>query len=340
MSTFKSVVSPSGFLPLLHVVKRAIRIIPLLYLMLFAVSAPAAAAQAPLQVGINLWVGWMPWWIVEQKGLLKAHNVNAKLRFFGVQSESMNALASGHLDACSLATNDVISVNKAKAATSIVLLNDESSGADMMIARGIKSGKDLSGQKIAVEVGGVSHFFLSKILEKNGLTEKNVVLANMSAADAGAAFIAKRVNVAVTWEPYASQAIKSGGVALFTSKDTPNAIVDVLAVRNEVIKQRPEDVKQLIQVWFEALKFIKTNPDEAFAIMAKASDVSVPEFMEMWRGVKIYTLNDNLAAFGSAAKPGPYYKTVDDMSTFMVKQKLIEHPVSSRSMLNPNFLNQ
>lgn len=338
MNIFRRTIPIFSSLSLLHAIKRMIRIIPFIYLLLFAASPPAIAAQAPLQVGINLWVGWMPWWIVEQKGMLKAHNVNAKLRFFGVQSESMIALAAGNLDACSLATNDVISVNKAKSATSIVLLNDESSGADMMITRGIKSGKDLSGQKVAVEVGGVSHYFLSKILEKNGLTEKNIVLANMSAADAGAAIIAKRVNVAVTWEPYASQAIKSGGVALFTSKDTPNAIVDVLAVRNEVIKQRPADVKQLINVWFEALKFIKTNPEEAFAIMAKASDVTVPEFMEMWRGVKIYTLNDNLAAFGSTAQPGPYYKTVDDMSAFMVKQKLIEQPVSSKSMLNSSLL--
>lgn len=302
-------------------------------------SMPARAGSAPLQIGVNLWVGWMPWWIVEQKGLLKLHHVNAKLKFFGVQSESMNALAAGHLDACSLATNDVISINKVKPIASIVLLNDESSGADMLITRGIQSGKELKGQKIAVEMGGVSHFFLSKILEKNGLNEKDVVLTNMTAADAGSAFVAKRINAAVTWEPYGSQAIKSGGVALFTSKATPNAIVDVLAFRNEVIGKRPEDVRKLIQVWFEAMKFIETNPDEAFAIMAKASSVTVPEFKEMWRGVKMYTHKDNLEAFGSVAQPGPYFKTVDDMSTFMMKQKLIDRPVSAISMLDARFLN-
>lgn len=339
MNAIRTLSGVLRYLPLSLKMKRAIRIIPLFMTLIVAAASPVQAAQAPLQVGVNLWVGWMPWWIVEQKGLLEKHKVNAKLKFFGVQSESMNALAAGHLDACSLATNDVISINREKSVASIVLLNDESSGADMLITRGIKSGKELAGQKIAVEMGGVSHFFLAKILEKNGLTEKDVILTNMAAADAGAAFIAKGINAAVTWEPYASQAIKSGGTALFTSKDTPNMIVDVLAVRNEVMKQRPDDVKKLIEVWFEALKFVETNPDEAFEIMAKASDVSVPEFKEMWRGVKMYTLKDNLAAFGSSAQPGPYYKTVDDMSGFMVKQKLIERPVGSRSMLNANFLN-
>lgn len=302
-------------------------------------SMPVQAAPAPLQVGVNMWVGWMPWWIVEQKGLLKKQHVNAKLKFFGVQSDSMNALAAGHLDACSLATNDVISVNRVSKVASIVLLNDESSGADLLVTRGIKSGKELKGQKIAVELGGVSHFFLTKVLEKNGLSEKDVVLVNMTAADAGSAFVAKRINAAVTWEPYGSQALKSGGVALFTSKATPNAIVDVLAFRNEVINQRPEDVKKLVQVWFEAMKFIETNPDEAFAIMAKASSVTVPEFKEMWRGVKMYTLRENIEAFGSSAQPGPYFRTVDDMSTFMVKQKLIDRPVSAKGMLDARFLN-
>lgn len=301
-----------------------------------ALPQAVAATAKPLEVGINVWVGWMPWWIVEQKGLLKKHGANVRLKFFGVQSESMAALASNHLDACALATNDVISVNRAKAHSSIVLLNDESSGADMLIARGLKSGSELKGRKIAVEMGGVSHFFLSKLLEKSGLSERDVTLTNMTAADAGAAFIARGVDVAVTWEPYASQAIKAGGTALLTSKDTPNLIVDVLAVRNPVLKTRREDLVRLVAAWFDALDYVRTNPEDAFRIMAKASDVSVEELRGMWSGVKMYSREDNLAAFGTG--DGPYYATVDGMSAFMVRQKLLSRPVSAKSMLDSSLL--
>jgi NitT/TauT family transport system substrate-binding protein len=302
------------------------------------VSMPARAAEAPLKVGVNLWVGWMPWWIVKEKGLLKKHGANAELVFFGVQSDSMTALAAGHLDACSLATNDVVSINANGILTKIVLLNDESYGADMLVARGIKDVKDLAGKKVALEIGGVSNFFLDTVLAKNGMSEKDVELLNMSASDAGSAFLAKTVDAAVTWEPYASQAIKGGGIALATSRDTPDAIVDVLAASDAAVQKRADDLKRVIDAWFEALDYVESNPDDAYSIMAKASDVSVEEFKTMWEGVRMYTRKSTLAAMGTPSAKGPYYKTVSDMSAFMMQQKLIEKPVDPAAIIDASLL--
>ena len=306
---------------------------------LFAQQSPSyASSKDPLKVGVNIWVGWMPWWIVKEKGLLEKNHANAKLVFFGVQANSTTALASGHLDACSLATNDIVSIAAKGVGTKIVLLNDESYGADMLVTRNIDSVKDLKGKKIALEVGGVSNFFLNTVLEKNGVSPKDVQLLNMGAADAGSAFLAKTVDAAVTWEPYGSQAIKSGGKFLATSKDTPNAIVDVLAVSDETAKNRGEDVKRVLNAWFDALDYIKTHPDDAYKIMAKASDVSVKEFKEMWEGVRMYSREDNVAALGTPSKQGPYYKTVSDMNKFMLEQKLISESVTSSSVIDSSFV--
>lgn len=301
-------------------------------------TMPAHAAQPPLKVGVNLWVGWMPWWIVKEKDLLKKNGANAELVFFGVQSDSMTALAAGHLDACSLATNDVVTINANGIPTRIVLLNDESYGADMLITRDVKDVKDLAGKKVALEIGGVSNFFLDTVLSKHGMAEKDVELLNMSAADAGSAFLAKTVDAAVTWEPYASQAVKGGGIALATSRDTPDAIVDVLAASSSATEQRAEDLKRVIDAWFEALDYIDSHPDDAFKIMAKASDVSIEEFMTMWEGVRMYSRQATRAAMGTPSARGPYYGTVTDMSKFMVLQKLITKAVDPTRIIDASFL--
>jgi NitT/TauT family transport system substrate-binding protein len=301
-------------------------------------ATQSAPNEKPLKVGINTWVGWMPWWIVKEKDLLKKHGVNAELKFFSAQGDSAQALAAGQIDACCLSTNDILSINKDGPSTTIVLMNDESSGADQIIARGINNGAELKGQKIAVELGGVSHFFLSQILKKNGLTESDVTLTNMTAADAGAAIVSKAINVGVTWEPFASKAVASGGKVLFSSKDTPNTIVDILGVRTPLITKRSADLQKLVDVWFAALAYVEKNPDDAFKIMAKASEVSVPEFKEMWAGVKMYSAADNKAAFGSAKKPGPFHATVADMAEFMVGQKLVEKTIAPAQMLDPRFI--
>ena len=308
----------------------------LLLALLTLCSLPAAqAADAPLRIGVPVWVGWMPWWVAQERGLFKRRGVNVELRNFAVQGDAVAALAGGNLDAASLATNDVITINASGPKASVVLLHDESAGADMLIVRGIDSPKALRGQRIALEVGGVSHFLLTKMLAKYGMAEKDVTVVNMAAADAGAAFTAKSINAAVTWEPFGTQGVKSGGKVLLSSKDTPGAIVDVLSIRNEVLKAKPGQVRALVASWFDALDYVQKNQEDAFKIMAKASGVTVAEFAEMWKGVHIPTLAEKKAAL---AANGAFRTTVGDMGRFMQSQKLLTQAVAADSMVSGEFL--
>ena len=302
------------------------------------ISTACMAADAPLRIGVPVWVGWMPWWVAQEAGLFKKHGVAVELINFPVQGDAVQALASGKLDGASLATNDILSINGGGAKASVVLLHDESAGADMLIVRGIDSPQALKGQRIAVEVGGVSHFFLTRLLGKYGMTEKDVKVVNMAAPDAGAAFAAKSINAAVTWEPFGTQGIKSGGKLLLSSKDTPGAIVDVLGIRNDVLKAKPDQVRGLIAAWFDALEYVQKNQDESFKIMAKASGVSVPEFADMWKGVRIPTLAENGKALGQKGSKGTFQATVAEMSRFMVAQKLLPRSVAPDSMVKGDFL--
>lgn len=304
--------------------------------------APASfAATAQLRIGVPVWVGWMPWWVAKEKGLFKRNGVAVELRNFAVQGDAVQALAGGKLDGASVATNDILSVNAGGPKASVVLLHDESAGADMLVTRGIDDPKKLKGQRIAVEVGGVSHFFLDRLLALQGLRESDVTVVNMTAADAGSAFASGAINAAVTWEPFGTQAVKAGGKRLLTSKDTPGAIVDVLGVRNEVLKQRPDQVRRLLKSWFDALDYVAQHRAEAFAIMAKASGVSVAEFEEMWQGVRIFSLEDNRRALsGPQGGAAGFHATVEDMSRFMVSQKLIARPVAPQGMVSAEMLPQ
>jgi NitT/TauT family transport system substrate-binding protein len=297
---------------------------------------PAIAAPASLRIGVPVWVGWMPWWVAKEKGLFKRNGVNVELRNFAVQGDAVQALASGKLDGASVATNDILTVNAGGPKASVVVLHDESAGADMLVTRGIDDPRKLKGQRIAVEVGGVSHFFLDKLLALQGLQESDVTVVNMAAADAGAAFASGAINAAVTWEPFGSQAVKAGGRLLLTSKDTPGAIVDVLGIRNDVLKKRPDQVRRLLKSWFDALDYVAQNRAESFAIMAKASGVPVEEFEEMWAGVRIISLADNRAALSRSA--GSFLATVEEMSRFMVAQKLLAKGVAAQGMVSPDFL--
>ena len=77
--------------------------------------------------------------------------------------------------------NDTISSVAAGAEQVIVLVNDNSTGNDKIIAReGINSVADLKGKKVAAEEGTVDHFLLLLGMEKAGMNQKDrehVILA-------------------------------------------------------------------------------------------------------------------------------------------------------------------
>lgn len=300
-------------------------------------TRPVFAAE-PLRVGIPIWVGWMPFWIIEEKGLLAKHGVAAELIQFTVQSDARQALAANSLDVCALNTADVLVIDAQAPTAKVIALTNASAGADIIISRGFGDLAGIKGKTVALEIGSVSHFFLSKVLETVGLSEADVSIVNMSAQDAGIAFAAGAVDVSVTWEPFASQGIKAGGTALATSLDTPDLIIDIISARNDVLSTRGDEVKRLLNAWFDALAFVGNNKDEAFEIMARRSDVPVAEFEGMWAGVKMYDRAQNVAQMGTAAAAGPYLGAATDLGAFLLKQQLIPSEVPAASIVDASLL--
>ena len=68
--------------------------------------------------------------------------------------------------------------------------------------------KGLKGKQVAYEEGTTSDILLNYALAQNGMTINDIQKVPMPAADAGAALIAGKVPVAVTYEPYLTLAMQ------------------------------------------------------------------------------------------------------------------------------------
>ena len=84
------------------------------------------------------------------------------------------------------------------------------------------------------------------VLKKAGLTDKDVEVVPMSA---GAAFMAGKVDAAVTWEPWLSKGASANGKVLVSTKDLPGIIVDSISFRKEVIENVRMMLKPLLLQW-------------------------------------------------------------------------------------------
>ncbi|WP_061540039.1 sulfonate ABC transporter substrate-binding protein [Collimonas fungivorans] len=135
----------------------------------------------------------------------------------------------------------------------------------------VRTVADLKGKKIALNKGSNVHYFLVKLLQKNGLNHSDVNLVWLAPADARAAFEKGVVDAWVIWEPFLAAAEQTlaariladaSGVVknrayYFSSKDYAQKNGDVLSIAVEELNKidiwgkanRNELAAELSAVW-------------------------------------------------------------------------------------------
>ncbi|MEI4480624.1 MULTISPECIES: ABC transporter substrate-binding protein [unclassified Phyllobacterium] len=267
-------------------------------LALIAASLSSAHAET-VKLGLQPWLGYGPLWVAEEKGFFKKHNVDVVLTTFNWDQDMTAALASGNLNVIASATNAMITNYNQKVDQKGFLIMDLSFEADAIIAgKDISSVKDLKGKKVAFEAGATSDLLINFALKENGMTIADLEHVPMGASEAGLALIAGRVDAAVTYEPYISTALAqgAGNKMIYTAAEKPGLIGDMLTASSEWINANPNDVQGLIMAWDDAINFIRANPEEGKAMIAKAVGSPMAEFEPAFKGVRLYNVKENVEA--------------------------------------------
>ncbi|WP_308637031.1 ABC transporter substrate-binding protein [Paenibacillus silvisoli] len=289
-------------------------------------EASTGTDDSPITIALSPWPGWFFWFLVDEKGFFDKHGVKVELKWFPVYSDSLQALSTGKVDANSQTLSDTLAPASKGIGLKAVLVNDNSFGGDAIVSKPeFNSIADLKGKTIATELGTVDHLLLLTALDQNGLTEKDVNYVNMTVNDAGPAFISGKTDASVLWEPFQTKAVKEGkGKVLFSSKDTPGLIPDLLVFRDEVIKDRPDDVQKIVDAWFDALDYFKTHEAEAIELMAKKAETTPDDFKLGLESIKLFTAADNVEAFGKREDYTSLAFTAQKTADFLHKLDMVD----------------
>lgn len=301
------------------------RVLLVLLLCTACAAAPAGEPAAPtattVTLGFSAWPGWFPWQVAQEQGLFEKNGVTVELKYFDSYTDSLNALATGTIDANSQTLNDTLASVAGGAQQSIVLVNDNSTGNDQIIAApGIKTLADLKGKTVAAEQGTVDHYLLLLALEKAGLSEADVTFTPMLTDAAAAAFVAGQVDAVGAFAPFTSTALeREGSTAIATSADFPGAIPDHLVVTRDLLSRDEKAVQGLVNTWFDTIEWIGANRAKAVEIMAKRGGVTPAEYETYDKGTTIFTLDQNRTAFTGALD-----QQAKRISDFLVSTELVD----------------
>ena len=189
------------------------------------IGAGGAAAE-PLKVAHSTWVGYGPLYVAKEKGFFEEEGLEVELILMEDPKLRFPALAAGQIDIAVTTVDTMLNFLNEDQSYVYLFAIDDSKGGDGIVAnKEIASVADLKGKSVAYAEGSVSQFYLGVLLKEAGLSIADVETQNMTAGDAGAAFVAERVDAAVTWEPWLTRGRQAPhGHVLVDSSTSPGLI--------------------------------------------------------------------------------------------------------------------
>lgn len=249
--------------------------------------------EQPLQVAAHVWVGYEPMFLAQNRQWLDPERV--QLRQTKDSNETLAALQEGRADAGALTLDEVLRARAEGLALTVVLVFDVSLGADMLLARpGIESLAQLKGVRLAYEAGSVGEIMLAEALRLGGLARQDLLLSHVALDQQLSAWQAHEFDAVISCEPVGSQLLNSGMHRLFDSRQIPNSIIDVLAVRQDALDWRhAQALRHLLGAHFRALKDFERNPQDAAYRMAPSLGLPPSTVLAAFKGLLLPSVANN-----------------------------------------------
>src|SRR3989441_11648527 len=255
-------------------------ILPLFILVALLLSACGGSNTAgsstkfsgTIHIASSTWTGYALIYLANAKGIWKQHGLDVNFKDVEDPNDRFIALTAGRLEGMA-STVDAFARQQSNGVPAVeVFPIDASVGGDGILAKNtIKSVADLKGKNVAVNQGSVSEWFLAQVLKDNGMSLTDVKEQNMKSGEAGAAFVASKVDVAVTWEPWLSKAkTRTDGHILVSSKQYPDLIMDSFAFRKDFVQKYPDTVKDFMKAYYDAFNWMQQNQTEALKVIGDA----------------------------------------------------------------------
>jgi sulfonate transport system substrate-binding protein len=238
-------------------------------------------------------VGGSAWAVVHLRGLLeeefKPDGIKVSWNFLRGAGPAVNELYANRL-ADFASYGDLPSIiGRASGLDTRILASGGKSNLVIAVPAdsAIQSVKDLQGKKFAIFKGTCLQLAAARILEANGLSERDVRAINMDGATSRAALATKDVDAVISGSDLFS--LRDQGLArvIYSTKgDGRYTCNGTLTASSDFVRKYPSVTKRVVKVYVRAAKWLadhQQDPSEAYQLWSRSGQ-RFSDFKEDWQG--------------------------------------------------------
>ncbi|WP_437934375.1 ABC transporter substrate-binding protein [Sorangium sp. So ce341] len=285
------------------------------------------AEPRPLRLTTVKWAGFTPFYVARDLELYPPPGLDIVRLSSGV--DATHAFLHKRADFTAGSLTEAIRFLDQGADLKIVLVTDTSNGADGIVARqGISSVDDLKGKRIAVEIGTEAQYLLIRALSLRALSIDDVTVVSMPPEACIAALEQGQVDAAALWEPFLSTARERGMSLVFSSRQIPGEIVDVLLAQRDAAETRREEVAGVLLAWHRAAQAMKQpeRQEEAQRSALRYLGTSKEALRASLAGVEIVDLEQNRRLLDRGSRGASLWRAYELTARFMVEHRMVKSP--------------
>jgi NitT/TauT family transport system substrate-binding protein len=294
------------------------------------------ARKPPLEIGIHPWIGYETLYLARGFHWLPP---SLRLQEGRGASELLAGLRAGKLDAACLTLDETLRARAEGIPLAVAMVFDASAGADAVLARpGIPDLAALPGRRLGVERNALGELMLAKVLEHSGLTAKALTVVDLPVNQQLAAWHQGTVDAVISFEPTCTLLMREGARVLFDSRQIPETIFDVLAVRRDRVRDRRAALAALVAGHFRGLSHLQTNRQDAIYRIAARQGVRPEEVGLALGGVLLPSLAGNHAYL--AAQGSRLLEAARAISTILVRSGVLAREDTLDGLVSSAWLPQ
>ncbi len=299
----------------------------------FYLAPEAPNTEQPLVIGVSPWVGYAPLYLARELGLLEGQGIELVEYPIGDPQRTVD-FKQQKIVAETTNIEDVLTLtHQPNLPFALLLVTSISQGADALLGRPhITAIQQLRGRRIALgNEGYLDLYLLNRALEKNAMSMRDVVVVDMPSTQKEEAYFADQVEAVVAFDPIRTRLLRAGAREIFSSRELPDEIIDIIIVNRHYLRTHPANVRNLLRIWFKSLDYLKENPLDSAKKLAPVFKMRQSDLLNGFALVQFPSANKN---YDLMQDDSPELLTAIDLfQELLLERNLLAAPVNTENLL-------
>lgn len=224
--------------------------------------------------------------IAYENGYFSAQGLDVTLHKLGSGKASLKAVLEGQAEMGATSENPIMHAALKDEPVQLLATILSTTKNYVVLARkdhGIAAVGDLKSKKVGVTFGTNSEFLLEAMLTLNGLGVEDIEKVHFKPTDLVETIVGGQVSAISAWNPHILKARKQlpDNHIVFYGSELYTATFN-LAALDSYVDAHPDVIERALRALLRAAVFVKENPEQARAVLAKHIKLSKPMIDELW----------------------------------------------------------